>query len=56
VDFQGAVANLMEIGDTGADQGLPAIAFADGDAPNFGNCAPTGEAGSISLTTVEPIP
>ena len=33
---------------------LPAIAFADGDAPNFGNCAPTGEAGSISLTTVEP--
>lgn len=33
---------------------LPAIAFADGDAPNFGNCAPTGAAGSISLTTVEP--
>lgn len=33
---------------------LPTIAFADGDAPNFGNCAPTGEAGSISLTTAEP--
>ena len=33
---------------------VPAIAFADGDAPNFGNCTPTGEAGSISLTTVEP--
>jgi polar amino acid transport system substrate-binding protein len=32
---------------------MPAIAFADGDAPNFGNCAPTGEAGSISMTTVE---
>lgn len=32
---------------------LPAIAFADGDAPNFGNCATTGEVGSISLTTVE---
>ena len=37
-----------------ASNALPAIAFADGDAPNFGNCAPTGEAGSISLTTVEP--
>ena len=32
---------------------MPAIAFTDGDAPNFGNFAPTGEAGSISMTTVE---
>lgn len=33
---------------------LAVPAFADGDAPNFGNCKPTGAAGSISLTTVEP--
>lgn len=29
-------------------------AFADGSAPNYGNCAPRGEANSITLTTVEP--
>lgn len=29
-------------------------ALADGDAPNYGNCAPKGQAGSISLKTVEP--
>lgn len=33
---------------------LPGFALADGDAPGFGNCNPTGQAGSISLTTVEP--
>ena len=33
---------------------VPGLALADGDVPNFGNCAPTGDAGSISLTTVEP--
>ncbi|TIP26314.1 MAG: amino acid ABC transporter substrate-binding protein [Mesorhizobium sp.] len=32
---------------------LPGLALADGDAPNFGNCAPAGEVGSISLTTVQ---
>lgn len=33
---------------------LASPARADGVAPNYGNCAPTGTAGSISLTTVEP--
>lgn len=33
---------------------LAGPALADGVAPNYGNCAPTGEAGSISLSTVEP--
>ncbi|MER8594233.1 ABC transporter substrate-binding protein [Mesorhizobium sp. M1182] len=32
---------------------LPGLALADGDAPNFGNCSPTGEVGSISLTPVQ---
>lgn len=32
---------------------VPGLALADGDAPNFGNCKPTGTPGSISLTTVE---
>lgn len=27
--------------------------YADGVAPNYGNCAPTGQKGSINLTTVE---
>ena len=31
----------------------PGLALADGAAPTYGNCAPTGEAGSISLTTIE---
>ncbi len=33
---------------------LPITAIADGDAPNFGNCSPTGEAGSIRIKTVIP--
>jgi polar amino acid transport system substrate-binding protein len=33
---------------------LPSITLADGNAPDFGNCDPTGETGSISLSTVEP--
>lgn len=33
---------------------MPAMALADGDAPGYGNCKPTGKAGSISLTTVTP--
>ncbi len=32
---------------------LAGPALADGIAPNYGNCAPTGEAGSIHLSTVE---
>ena len=28
--------------------------LADGDAPTYGNCAPKGKPGSITLTTVEP--
>lgn len=33
---------------------LPVTAIADGDAPNFGKCSPTGEAGSIRIKTVIP--
>jgi polar amino acid transport system substrate-binding protein len=37
-----------------AAMALPGLARADGDAPNFGNCAPTGKSGSLSLKTIEP--
>lgn len=29
-------------------------AFADGDAPHYGNCTPTGQHGSLQLQTLEP--
>ena len=45
-DFRNTLAALAIL--------APGLALADGVAPTYGNCAPTGEAGSISLTTIEP--